>query len=118
MQWHHPARGSIFPVASVHMLPLPTVDLYVSHSGTGLGASVIAKAINKHIRYEPNDRPPHFTSIGASIQAAMFGLSMITMVPIAIVHGAGEEKAYLDWMVFTTIVISGVGMILQATPLR
>ena len=45
----------------------------------------------------------------------MFGLSMITMVPIAIVHGAGAEEAYLDWMVFTAIVISGVGMILQAT---
>ena len=45
----------------------------------------------------------------------MFGLSMITMVPIAIVHGAGAEEAYLDWMVFTAIVISGAGMILQAT---
>ena len=40
---------------------------------------------------------------------------MITMVPIAIVHGAGAEEAYLDWMVFTAIVISGVGMNLQAT---
>ena len=110
-----PSKREHIPVASVHMLSLLPVDLYVSHSGTGLGASVIAKAINKHIRYEPNDRPPHFTSIGASIQATMFGLSMITMVPIAIVHGAGEEEAYLDWMVFTAIVISGVGMILQAT---
>ena len=45
----------------------------------------------------------------------MFGLSMITMIPIVIVHGAGEEEAYLDWMVFATIVVSGVGMIIQAT---
>ena len=36
------------------------------------------------------------------------------MLPIAIVRAAGQEESYLEWMVFTTIVISGIGMILQA----
>ena len=36
------------------------------------------------------------------------------MLPIAIVRAAGQEESYLEWMVFATIVISGIGMILQA----
>ena len=39
---------------------------------------------------------------------------MISLIPIAIVHAAGQEESYLEWMVFTVIAISGVGMILHA----
>ena len=36
------------------------------------------------------------------------------MIPIAIIHAAGQEESYLEWMVFAAIVICGIGMILHA----
>ncbi len=39
----------------------------------------------------------------------------MSMVPIAIVHASGQAESYLEWMVFTAIIISGTGSILQAT---
>lgn len=76
----------------------------------------MAKVVNKSIRYEPDEHPPHLTSIGVAAQAALLGLGDIAIVSILIVRVSGQEQSYLEWMVFATIVISGIGIILQ--PLR
>ena len=69
--------------------------------------------VNENIRYEPEESPPHLLSIGLGFQAMLTLLPPIVVTVAIIVRAADQPESYLNWAVFTALVISGAITILQ-----
>ena len=69
--------------------------------------------VNENIRYEPEENPPHLLSLGLGFQAMLTLLPPIVVTVAIIVRAADQPESYLNWAVFTALVISGAITILQ-----
>ncbi len=66
------------------------------------------------IRYEPDDKPPLFLTIGLGTQFAILTVTGIILTPAIVVRAGGGSDAFLVWAAFAALVVSGLTTILQA----
>ena len=76
-----------------------------------------ASAQPRHIRFEPDDKPPAALTAGMGFQFAMLAIAGIVLTPAIVIRAAGGSESYLTWAVFAAAVVSGVSTILQAVRL-
>ena len=76
-----------------------------------------ASAQPRHIRYEPDDKPPAALTAGLGLQFAVLAIAGIVLTPAIIIRAAGESESYLTWAVFAAAVVSGASTVLQAVRL-
>ena len=73
-----------------------------------------APALQKEIRYEPDERPPNLVSLGLGFQLVLLSIGGIVLTPAIIIRAAGGEEAYMTWAVFAALCVCGLSTILQA----
>ncbi|MCY4357093.1 MAG: hypothetical protein OXD01_06175 [Gammaproteobacteria bacterium] len=66
------------------------------------------------VRFEPDQSPPAKLTLGLSLQLALLTLAGIVLTPAIIVRMAGASENYLNWAVFTAVLVSGASTIIQA----
>ena len=71
----------------------------------------------RHIRFEPDDRPPPALTAGMGVQFAVLTIAGIVLTPAIVIRAAGESDSYLTWAVFAAAIVSGISTILQAVRL-
>ncbi len=76
-----------------------------------------ASAQPRHIRFEPDDKPPAALTAGMGFQFAVLAIAGIVLTPAIVIRAAGGSESYLTWAVFAAAVVSGVSTILQAVRL-
>ena len=72
---------------------------------------------SRHVRYEPDDKPPHALTAGLGLQFAILSIAGIVLTPAIVIRAAGESDSYLTWAVFAAAAVCGVSTILQAVRL-
>ena len=68
----------------------------------------------RHIRFEPDDKPPAVLTAGMGLQFAVLAIAGIVLTPAIVIRAADGSDSYLTWAVFAAAVVSGVSTILQA----
>ncbi|WP_420437241.1 uracil-xanthine permease family protein [Candidatus Poriferisocius sp.] len=68
----------------------------------------------RHVRFEPDDKPPVVLAAGMGLQFAVLSIAGIVLTPAIVIRAAGETDSYLTWAVFAAAMVSGVSTILQA----
>ena len=76
-----------------------------------------ASAQPRHIRFEPDDKPPAALTAGMGFQFAVLAIAGIVLTPAIVIRAADGSESYLTWAVFAAAVVSGVSTILQAVRL-
>ncbi|MCY4134004.1 MAG: hypothetical protein OXG30_03710 [bacterium] len=76
-----------------------------------------APAGGRHIRFEPDDKPPAALTAGMGVQFAVLTIAGIVLTPAIVIRAAGESDSYLTWAVFAAAIVSGISTILQAVRL-
>ncbi len=66
------------------------------------------------VRYEPDERPPPALSIGLGLQYATLTVASIVLTPEILVGAVGGAEAYLSWVLFAALVVSGVTTVIQS----
>ena len=69
---------------------------------------------SRHVRYEPNDKPPRALTAGLGLQFAILSIAGIVLTPAIVIRAAGESDSYLTWAVFAAAAVSGLSTIMQA----
>ena len=69
---------------------------------------------SRHVRYEPDDKPPHALTAGLGLQFAILSIAGIVLTPAIVIRAAGESDSYLTWAVFAAAAVCGISTILQA----
>ncbi len=70
------------------------------------------------IRYEPDENCPPLTAATAALQILIPNTISLVLLTALVVRAADESDAYLSWVTFTALVVTGAGMILQTLRLR
>ena len=70
------------------------------------------------IQYEPEEKCPPFLAISSALQIFIPNTISLVMLAALVVRASGESDAYLSWVTFTVLAVTGVGMILQTLRLR
>ena len=70
------------------------------------------------IRYEPDEKCPPLLAIISALQIFVPNTISLVMLTTLVVRASGESEAYLSWVTFTVLLVTGAGMILQALSLR
>ena len=66
------------------------------------------------VRYQPDENPPTVLAFGLGLQLAILCISGIVLTPAIVARAAGGTEAFLSWIVFAAVAVSGVTTILQA----
>ena len=66
------------------------------------------------VLYEPDERPPLAMTVGLGLQYALISVASIVLTPTVMIDIAGESEAYLSWVVFSAMAISGITTAVQA----
>ena len=70
------------------------------------------------IEYEPDEKCPPLVAIISAIQIFIPNTISLVMLAALVVRASGESDAYLSWVTFTALAVTGAGMILQTLRLR
>ena len=70
------------------------------------------------IRYEPDEKCPPLLAISSALQIFIPNTISLVMLAALVVRASGESEAYLSWVTFTVLAVTGAGMILQTLRLR
>ncbi|MXZ53428.1 MAG: hypothetical protein F4Z34_09625 [Acidimicrobiaceae bacterium] len=76
-----------------------------------------ASAGSRHVRYEPDDKPPFALTAGLGLQFAILSIAGIVLTPAIVIRAAGGSDSYLTWAVFAAAAVCGVSTTLQAVKL-
>ena len=77
------------------------------------------KAQGRHeIEYEPDEKCPPLLSISAALQIFIPNTISLVMLGALVVRASGESEAYLSWVTFTVLAVTGASMIFQTFRLR
>ncbi len=106
-----PRAGQVEPVSS---RPQESYPRMVFQQPEQQRAERKMARVNEHIRYEPEQRPPHLLSAGLGLQATAILLAPIVVVVGIITRTANQPESYLTWAVFAAVVISGAFTMLQS----
>ena len=70
--------------------------------------------VNRNVRYEADERPPLALTFGLGVQYTVLCIAGVVMTPIILIGISSESEAYLSWVVFAALVVSGATTIVQA----
>ena len=70
------------------------------------------------VHYEPDEKCPPLPAITSALQIFIPNTISLVMLAALVVRASGESEAYLSWVTFTVLVVTGAGMILQTLKLR
>ena len=70
--------------------------------------------LTQDVRYEPDEKPPPLLSIGLGLQYATLTVASIVLTPAILVGAVGGDEAYLSWVLFAALVVSGVTTVIQS----
>ena len=70
------------------------------------------------IHYEPEEKCPPLLAISSALQIFIPNTVSLIMLAALVVWASGESEAYLSWVTFTVLVVSGASMILQTLRFR
>ena len=70
------------------------------------------------IQYEPDEKCPPILSISAALQIFIPNTISLVMLGALVVRASGESEAYLSWVTFTVLAVTGASMIFQSFRLR
>ncbi len=80
---------------------------------------MFGKSQGRHeIQFEPDERCPPFRAITSALQIFLPNTISLVMLAALVVQASGESEAYLSWMTFTVLAVTGASMILQSLRLR
>ncbi len=65
------------------------------------------------VRYEPDERPPLPLTLGLGLQYAVLTVTGVVLTPAILVGAGGGGEAYLSWVVFAALVVSGASTVIQ-----
>ena len=68
---------------------------------------------SQDVRYEPDEQPPLPLTIGLGLQYAMLTVASVVLSPAILISTVGGSEAYLAWVVFSALLISGVTTVIQ-----
>ena len=69
---------------------------------------------DQDVRYEPDEQPPLPLTIGFGLQYAVLTVAGVVLSPAILVSTVGGSEAYLAWVVFGALLVSGVTTVIQA----
>ena len=70
------------------------------------------------IRFEPDEKCPPLRAIASALQIFLPNTISLVMLAALVVQASGESVAYLSWMTFTVLAVTGASMVLQTLRLR
>ncbi len=70
------------------------------------------------VHYEPDEKCPPLPAITSALQIFIPNTISLVMLAALVVRASGESEAYLSWVTFTILLVTGAGMILQTLKLR
>ncbi|MYE31245.1 MAG: hypothetical protein F4X80_00955 [Chloroflexi bacterium] len=70
------------------------------------------------IRYEPDEQCPPLVAATSALQIFIPNTISLVMLAALVVRASGESDAYLSWVTFTVLAVTGASMILQTLRLR
>ena len=70
------------------------------------------------IQYEPDEKCPQLLSISSALQIFIPNTISLVMLAALVVRASGESEAYLSWVTFTVLTVTGASMVLQTLRLR
>ena len=70
------------------------------------------------IRFEPDEKCPPLRAIASALQIFLPNTISLVMLVALVVQASGESEAYLSWMTFTVLAVTGASMVLQTLRLR
>ena len=70
---------------------------------------------NTHLRYEPEERPPHALAAAMGAQIVAMILTGIMITPLVVSRTAGLDPGQTSWLVFGALVAAGVSTWLQVS---
>ena len=77
------------------------------------------KAHGQHgIQYEPDEKCPPLLAISSALQIFIPNTISLVMLAALVVRASGESEAYLSWVTFTVLAVTGASMVLQTLRLR
>ena len=72
----------------------------------------------REIQYEPDDACPPLLAITSALQIFVPNTIGLIMLAALVVRASGQSDAYLSWVTFTALTVTGASMILQTLRLR
>ena len=69
--------------------------------------------VNKDILYQPDERPSHPASAAHGFQNVMAAMAGMAAAASIIAVAGGQSQGYLSWIFFASLVVCGIGRILQ-----
>ena len=70
------------------------------------------------LQYEPDERCPPLVAIASAVQIFIPNTISLIMLATLVVRASGESDAYLSWVTFTVLAVTGASMVLQTLQLR
>ncbi|BBK38373.1 xanthine permease [Allostella sp. ATCC 35155] len=70
---------------------------------------------NTHLRYEPEERPPHALAAAMGAQIVAMILTGIMITPLVVSRTAGLDAGQTSWLVFGALIAAGVSTWLQVS---
>ncbi len=68
--------------------------------------------------YEPDEKCPPLLTLISALQIFVPNTISLVVLAALVVRASGESDAYLSWVTFTVLIVTGAGMILQTLKLR
>ena len=80
---------------------------------------MVRRARGRHeIQYEPDEKCPPLLAISSALQIFVPNTISLVLLAALVVRASGESEAYLSWVTFTVLAVTGASMVLQALRLR
>ena len=70
------------------------------------------------IHYEPDEKCPPLLAVTSALQIFIPNTISLVMLAALVVRASGETEAYLSWVTFTALIVTGASMMLQSLRLR
>ena len=68
------------------------------------------------VLYQPDEKCPPLLAVTSALQIFIPNTIGLVMLAALVVRASGESEAYLSWVTFTVLAVTGASMIVQALP--
>ena len=72
---------------------------------------------NPHLRYEPEEKPPHLLAAGMGAQIVAMIVTGIMLTPLVVARSASMDEGTAGWLMFAAMVAAGLSTWLQVSRL-
>ena len=73
----------------------------------------MAAVVPQNPRYEADESPPFLASLGFGLQFSLMASATLLVTPVIVAQASGEGDTYVAWMVFASLVVVGLGTLVQ-----